>query len=155
MPWYVSWAPTPWNGRLVVFLVSPHNYSRWTEATTFYRRAHTGQSGAHRTCTVHCPVPCHISRPLVFVAVDRWVQPLPRLSGAIAWERSFWASLCRLHVVPPNSPVHTGYVTVHCPVGHQCVGWHVTVHCLRLLFLSLGLLCFFYVFFWGVASSVS
>jgi hypothetical protein len=57
----------------------PHNYSSWTEATTFFRRP-TGHSGAHRTSTVHCSVPYHISRPLGSVAVDCWIRPLPRLS---------------------------------------------------------------------------
>jgi hypothetical protein len=38
MSWYVSWAPTPWYGQLGVFIASPHNYSRWTEATAFCRR---------------------------------------------------------------------------------------------------------------------
>jgi hypothetical protein len=88
----------------------------------------TGQSGAHRTIIVHCPVPCHVSRPLGSIAVDRWIRPLPRLSGA------HWTVRCYNPRVPgvglsaqtarcqPDSPVHTGQVTVHCRVHHQCAG---------------------------------
>jgi hypothetical protein len=54
MPWYVAWAPTPWNGRLECIYSSQHKTSRWRKA---------GASAAHRTvqwctgqCTVHCPV---------------------------------------------------------------------------------------------------
>jgi hypothetical protein len=56
----------------------------------------TGQSGAHRTIIVHCPVPCHVSRPLGSIAVDRWIRPLPRLSGATTRECPVWASLRKL-----------------------------------------------------------
>jgi hypothetical protein len=44
--------------------------------------------GAHRTVwgipEIHCSLSgvCHVSRPLGYVAVDRWIRPLPRLSGA-------------------------------------------------------------------------
>jgi hypothetical protein len=82
--------------------IAPHNYSRWTEAAAFCRRA-------HRTRTVHCPVPYHVSRPLGSVAVDHWI-------------RSLWASLRRLLGVPPDSLVHTRQVTVHYLVHYQCVG---------------------------------
>jgi hypothetical protein len=42
---------------------------------------HTG----HPLFTIWCPG--HVSRPLGSIAVDRWIRPLPRLSGAIAQER--------------------------------------------------------------------
>jgi hypothetical protein len=39
----------------------------------------TGQSIAHWTGTVYCSVPCHVSRPLGSIAVDRWIcRPLWR-----------------------------------------------------------------------------
>jgi hypothetical protein len=103
--------------------------SRWTENSSFLS---TGTSDS--------PVPTML--------VDRWVRPLPRLSsihrtvwcpdhvsrplldypvhneqfGATAQERPLWASLRRLFGVPPDSPVHTGHVVVHCLVHHQCAG---------------------------------
>jgi hypothetical protein len=163
MPWYVAWAPTPWNGRLGVFIASTHNYSRWIESNNFLR---TGQSGAHRTSTVHCPVPCHASRPLGSVAVDRWIRPLPRLSGAHRIARCYnpRAPVVGLSAQTARCPTRqsgahrTGYCLVS---GAPPVRW-LTAHFMDffvvsfglLFLLSLGLLHIIYVFFWGVASSV-
>jgi hypothetical protein len=54
MPWYVSWAPTPWNGRLGCIYSPQHKSSRWRKVVL---------SAAHQTvwwstgqCIVHCPV---------------------------------------------------------------------------------------------------
>jgi hypothetical protein len=56
----------------------------------------TGQSGAHRTSTVHCPVPYHVSRPLGSVAIGRWIRQLPRLSDA---HRTVWCYSPRAPIV--------------------------------------------------------
>jgi hypothetical protein len=98
----------------------PHNYSRWTEAAAFYRRA-------HRTSTIHCPVPCHVCRPLGSVAVDRWIRPLSRLSGAhqTVWcysPRAPIVGLRRLSGCPTGQFGAHRTGTVHCPVHHQCAG---------------------------------
>jgi hypothetical protein len=55
-----------------------------------------GQSGAHRIRTVHCPVPCHVSRSLRSVAIDHWIRPLSRLSDA---HRTVWCYNLRAPVV--------------------------------------------------------
>jgi hypothetical protein len=49
MTWYVSWAPTPPNGRLGVFIASPTLLAVGHKGAAFCRRA-------HRTYTVHCLV---------------------------------------------------------------------------------------------------
>jgi hypothetical protein len=48
-----------------------HNSSRWQQLSVDGR---TGQYSAHRTR--HCSLSgaCHVSRPLEFVAVDRWIR---------------------------------------------------------------------------------
>jgi hypothetical protein len=48
MPWYVAWAPTPWNGRLGCIYSPQHKTSRWRKSDASLQ--HTGQSGAP------CPV---------------------------------------------------------------------------------------------------
>jgi hypothetical protein len=141
-----------------VFKASPYNYSRWKEVAAFCRRA-------HRTCTVHCVVPCHVSRPLESVVDDYWIQPLPKLSS---WHRT-------VRCYSPRVPF--GLLCAESPVSHRTVWCTLdrllfSVRCATsaladcplhgfprcflglLLFLSLGLLSSFYVFFWGVASSV-
>jgi hypothetical protein len=92
MPWYVAWASTTSNGRLEVFIVFPLNYSRWIEICCSVD-GRTGQSIAYQTCTVTVRCPGHVSRPLGSIAVDHWIRPLPRLSGATARERLVTASL--------------------------------------------------------------
>jgi hypothetical protein len=139
----------------------PHNYSRWIEAAAFCRRAHRT---VRCTPVKHCSLSGTLPRqPTVgaqlTIGSDRYPKCLVhnRQSSATVRERSLWASL---HSVPPDSPVHTGHVLfivrcttsalAHCPL-HEflCVFFGL------ILFLSLGLLISFYVFFWGVASSVS
>jgi hypothetical protein len=158
MSWYVAWAPTPWNGRLGVFIASP-TIIAVGQKQQLSVDGRTGQSGAHRTCTVHCLVPCHVSQPLGSVAVGRWIRPLPDCpmhtgqSGATARGRlvagpsaqTVWCTPDRLLFtvqcatsVPADCPLH----------GILCCFLGI------LLFLSLGLLRFFHVFFWGVASSM-
>jgi hypothetical protein len=75
MPWYVAWAPTPPNDRLGGIYSLPHTSSRWTEMSSFL---------STDAADIHCSLSgaSHISRLLGSVAVDRWIQPLPRLSGA-------------------------------------------------------------------------
>jgi hypothetical protein len=132
----------------------PLNYRNWTESCWFYRQAH------HRT--VRCPG--HISRPLGFAAVNRWIRPLLGCTpnGLVLQPKSAWsrASLRRLPGVPSDSPVRPDR---YCSLsGAPQVRW-LTAHFMDffavsfglLFFLSLGLLHIFYVFFWGVASLVS
>jgi hypothetical protein len=88
----------------------------------------TRQSGAHQTCTVHCPTPwprqptvgVYSSRPLdPTVAQTFWcTSNSPVLQPKGAWLRV----PLRLLSVPPDSQVHTRHVTFHCPVHHQCAG---------------------------------
>jgi hypothetical protein len=126
MPWYAAWAPTPQIARLGVFIASPTIVAVGQKHQLSVDGC-TGQSGAHRTSTIHCLVPCHVSRPLGSVAVDRWIRPLPKQFGA--------------H--------RTGYCSLS---GAPAVCW-LTAHLISslflglLFFLSLGLLCSFYVFF--------
>jgi hypothetical protein len=56
MPWYVAWAPTPPNGWLGVFIAFPSNIDVGQKVVVSVD-GRTGQSGAHRTCIVHWPVP--------------------------------------------------------------------------------------------------
>jgi hypothetical protein len=63
MSWYVSWAPTPPNDRLGVFIASP-TIIVVGQKQQLSVDGRTGQSSAHRTFTVHCPVPYHVSQPL-------------------------------------------------------------------------------------------
>jgi hypothetical protein len=155
MHWYVAWAPTPWNGRLGVFIASPTIIAvRQKQQLSVDGR--TGQSGALAT-----------SADCWGLAVDRWIRPLPRLSGA---HQTIW---CYSPRAPCSGPLYADY-----PMSHQTV-WCTpnrvlfTVRCatraladyplhgfLRcflglVLFLSLGLLGSLYVFFWDVASLVS
>jgi hypothetical protein len=158
MPWYVAWAPTPWNSRLGGIYSLTHNYRCWTEAASFVD-GRTGQSGANRTCTVHCPMPCHVSRPLESIAVGHWIRALPKLSNAHQTVRCY---------IPRALVVDLSAQTVRCTPDMllfivRCttsaladcpLHWFLRCFFGLHLFLSLGLLCFFYVFFWGVASSV-
>jgi hypothetical protein len=118
----------------------------------------TRQSGAHRTSTVHCLVPCHVSRPLGSVAVDRWIRPFPDSpvhtgqSGAIAQSTYCGPLYADCLGVPPDSPVDTGQVlfTVWCTTNALltalCMNFFAVSFGLLFL-LSLGLLRIFYVFF--------
>jgi hypothetical protein len=166
MPWYISWALTPWNGWLGVFIAFPHNYSRWTEATAFCRQAHQ---------TVWCTPDMHCSLSgALATSADRWSLQQPTVGSNHCQtvrctldspvlqpeDVCLWAPLRRLPGVPPDSSVHNEQVlfTVRyttnaltdCPLHGflRCFFW-------ASFSLSLGLLRIFYVFFWGVASSVS
>jgi hypothetical protein len=94
----------------------------------------TGQSGAHRANTVHCPVLCHVSRPLGSVAVDCWMRPLPDSSvhtgqsGATARERPLSASLRRLFgCLTGQSGAHRIGI-VHCSLSSAPpVRWLTTI----------------------------
>jgi hypothetical protein len=113
---------------LRVFITSPHNYSHWTEAATFCRRAHRI---VRCTLDMHCSPSSALPRqPTVGVCSCR---PLDPIVTQTVWctldspvlhpkERLLWASLRRLPDVPPDSLVHTGQVTVHGPVPHHCAG---------------------------------
>jgi hypothetical protein len=114
----------------------------------------TGQSGAppdrHRALSGAR----HVSRPLVLVAVDRWIRLLPTVwctpdSPVLQPEGAFLWPLCAdCSVVPPDSPVRTGQVlfTVRCTTRRWLTalfsGFFTDFFGL-LLFLSLGLLCIF------------
>jgi hypothetical protein len=133
MPWYVAWTPTPPNGWLGVFISFPHNYSHWIELAAFYLWAHWTStihypvpchvsrplgSSAHRTSTIHYPVPCHISRPLGSVAADRWIRPLPRLSGAQRTVRCYSPRALGVGFSAQTARVSHRIGTVHYPVHH-------------------------------------
>jgi hypothetical protein len=83
----------------------------------------TGQSGAHRTCVVRCPMPWP-HQPTVEIYGSR---PLPDCtvhtgqSDAIARERPSWASLCRLPGGPTGQSDAHRTTTVQCLVRHQAL----------------------------------
>jgi hypothetical protein len=85
------------------------------KTTAFCRRAHRIVWCAS---DIHCSLSgvYHVNRPLGSVAVDRWIRPLPRLSGAHRTVRcySLKAAVVGLYAdcpgVPPDSPMHTGQV---------------------------------------------
>jgi hypothetical protein len=164
---YVAWAPTPSNGMLRgVFIAFPPQLLQLDKKLLFLS---TGALDSpvpteHALFTIRCPG--HVSRPLGSASVDRWIRPLPdypvhtRQSGAIARGRLVAGpSAQTTHWPTGQSGAHQiGYSSLS---GVPPVRW-LTVHFMDffrrflglLLFLSLGLLCFFYVFIWGVASSV-
>jgi hypothetical protein len=148
MPWYVAWASTPWNGLLRVFIAPPHTIiAAGQEAAAFCRRAHRT---VHCTTDKHYSVPCHVIQPLGSIAVDRWIRPLPRLSGAVLQREGAWlrAPLRKLSGCPAGQFGAHQTGTVHCSVHHQCAGWLPStwislVISFGFFFLSLGLLSFF------------
>jgi hypothetical protein len=118
MHWYVAWAPTPPNGWLRVFIASPSLLAIEQKAATFCRRAHQTVQCAP---DIHCSLSgaCHVSRLLGSVAVDRWIRPLPRLSGAHR----------RVQCYSPRAPVVVLSVqTVR--VSHQTVWCTPDKYCL-------------------------
>ena len=157
MPWYVARAHTlKWSVGGIYSL--PHNYSRWTKAVAFYRRVHRT---VRRTPEKHCSLSGALPRqPTVGVCSS---QPLDLTITHTVWctpyspmlqpESAYLRPLCADRpVVPPDSPVHTGQVlcTVRCATRRWLTalfsGFFADFYGL-LLFLSLGLLCFFYIFF--------
>jgi hypothetical protein len=95
MSWYVAWAPTPWNGRLGVFIASP-TIIAVGQKQQLSVDVRTGQSSAHRTCTVHCRCPGHVSRSLWSVVVDHWSNHYPDCPVLQPEGASLRAPLCRL-----------------------------------------------------------
>jgi hypothetical protein len=118
MPWYVAWAPTPWNGWLEgIYSLLLQLYSLDRSSNFFSMGAPDSQVHTeHALFTVWCP--SHISRPLRSAAVDRWIRPLPRLSGAPRTVR--WCSL--------RAPV-CGSLYTDCPVSHQIVRCTADMYC--------------------------
>jgi hypothetical protein len=128
MPWYVAWAPTPSNGRLGVFIAFPTLLAVGQKSTSFYRQVHW---------TVRCTMDTHCSlsgavplQPTVGVYSSRLLDPtIAKLSGAHQTVRCYSPSapICRPFYadcpgVSPDSSVHTGQGTVHCPVRHEGAG---------------------------------
>jgi hypothetical protein len=93
------------------FIASPTLLAIGQKATTFCR-------WAHRTvwCApdIHCSLSdaCHVSRSLGSVAVDRWIQPLPRLSDA---HRTVWCYRLRVPIVGLSAQtVRVSHRTIRC-----------------------------------------
>jgi hypothetical protein len=154
MPWYVSWAPTPWNGRLVVF-IGPNTILGIGEKFSL--------SVAHRTVwwghrTVRCPCP-------VCLAIGLTPQVTVGAAG-------FYTGQSTCHTgqsggfSPPVPPGTSRWATVPWCTRQSSV-WHRTVRCfssgqsasgntcLRFLDFAWYLLIFtcdlHNVFFWGVS----
>jgi hypothetical protein len=83
MPWNVSWAPTPPNGRLGGIYSLPDTSSRWTESNNFLSTGAPDSPVRTRQGIVHCPVPA--------TSVDRWIRPLLPF-GHLA-HRTVWCDL--------------------------------------------------------------
>jgi hypothetical protein len=126
MPWYVAWALTPKNGRLMWYLYPPiPKLAVGQKAAAFCHRVHrtvqctTGQALCSVRCTPRQPIVgvCS-SRPLdptVTVCAHRTVRC--RLSGAppdspvLQPEGAcLWPLCADCPVVPPDSSVCTGQV---------------------------------------------
>jgi hypothetical protein len=116
MPWYVAWAPTPWNGRLGVYLCPPTQTSR---------RRNVVLSAAHRIvrwCTGQCTVHCRVR-----LAVGLTPQ-------TIVGAQAFYTGHFELHTgqsggllstVPPRT---SRWATISWCTGQSGV-WHQTVRC--------------------------
>jgi hypothetical protein len=140
------------------FIAFPHNYSYWNEATTFCRRAHRI---VRCTLDKHCLLSGALPRqPTVGVYSSRPLDlNVARLSGAHQTVRCYSprAPSCR----PLCADFLVSHWTVRCTPGRLLFTVRCTTSALAncplhgflrcflgfLLFLSLGLLCFFYVFF--------
>jgi hypothetical protein len=130
-----------------VFIASPTILAIGQKSCCFCLRAHQ---------TVRCP--SHVSQPLRSVTVDRWIRPLPRLSCAHRIVRCYNPRVPSCGPLCADCSVHTRQVLfiVRCTTKALAdCPLHGFLLCFLglLLFLSLGLLHIFYVFFWGVASS--
>jgi hypothetical protein len=114
---------------------------------------HTGQSSAHRTSTVHCLVPCRVRRPLGSVAVDRWIRPLPRLSGAHRTVRCYSPRVPDVGLSAQTDRL--SHRTCYCSLSSEPPVRWPTAHFMGffavyfglLFLLNLGLLRILYVFF--------
>jgi hypothetical protein len=118
MPCYVAWAPTPWNGRLGVFIASPHNYSRWTEAIALCWWAHWT---VRCTPDMHCSLSGALPRQPTFGVCSS--RPLPRLSSAHRTVRCYSPRAPIVGLSAQTARCPTRQVTVHYLVCHQCAGW--------------------------------
>jgi hypothetical protein len=147
----------------VVFIAFNPQTSRWTENSSFLSSGaadrHCAVSGAH-----------HVSRPLASVAVDRWIRPLPSVrctpDSPVPTVRCYTprAPVCG----PSAQTVLLSHRTVRCTPDMYCslsgappgAGWQPSSRISSLI--PLGFFCSwvldyyasFYVFFWGVASSL-
>jgi hypothetical protein len=143
MYWYFSWALTHPNGRLVGNYSLLHNSSHWTEKLLLL------SSGAPDS-------PVHTAHSLFIVRCPGHVSwPLPRLSGSDATARDHL--VVGLSTQTTRCPTGQVLFTVRCATSALAdYPLHGFLWCFLglLLFLSLRLLRFFYVFFWGVASLV-
>jgi hypothetical protein len=87
--------------------------------------------------TVWCP--SHVSRPLGSIAVDRWIRPLPRLSGA---HRIVW---CYSPRVPRCGPLCAdcpmSHRTGYCSLSGAPPGRWLTAHFMDLFIVFLGFFC--------------
>jgi hypothetical protein len=88
MPWYVAWAPTPWNGRLGCIYSPQLKASCWRKATAL--------CGTPNSPVVHLTVHCSLSgAPSRWsdTTGDRWrvgfLHQTLRMSHQIVW----WSSL--------------------------------------------------------------
>jgi hypothetical protein len=176
-----------WSVGVVFISPNPHIVVG-QKASTFCRRAH--KTVRCTQDTVRClprqsTVGVYSSRPLGFVAVDRWVRSLPRQSGAVATSADRWGlrqstvGSNRCQTIRCHSPrasvvglfaqtIRLSHQTVRCaPDNYYSMsgappgaGW-LPFSWISLLIL-LGFFCSwvldfsasFYVFFWGVASSL-
>jgi hypothetical protein len=129
MPWYVSWAPTPPNGRLGVFITSPHTSIRWTESSSFLS---TGTSDSLvRTGHTMFIVRCLPHQPTIGVGIGRPLDPIVTLtirctpdSPVLQPEGAcLQAPLRRLSGCPTGQFGAHQTCTVYCPVRHQGAGW--------------------------------
>jgi hypothetical protein len=87
-----------------------------------------------RTRHVRCPG--HVSRSLRSVTVDRWIRPLPRLSGAHQTVRCY---------IPESPWLRALYAD--CPVPHRQVLF--TVQCATIALADCPLHRFLHCFFWA------
>jgi hypothetical protein len=89
------------------YLWSPHNYSRWTEATTFCRRVHrTVWCTPDKHCSLFGALP---RQPTFEVCSSRPLDPtIARLSGATIRGCLIVDPSTQIASVSPDSLVHTG-----------------------------------------------
>jgi hypothetical protein len=138
MSWYVAWSPTPLNVCLGGIYRLPTLLAVGQKAAAFCRRAHQIVRCAP---DIHYSLSgvCHVSRSLGSVAVDLWIRPLPRLSGA---HRTVWCYSPRAPVVGLSAQTvrvshHTGY----CSLSGVAPGRWLTAHFMDFFVDSLGFCC--------------